>query len=279
MTCSQEPALGRVSDLGEPGRLTFIRAWPADDLAGLVLGYSGYDEVEALNLAHRMPASTFVPVIINFGPPFLIHPGGRPQEEAGRTTFAAGLIDRYTVVRSHGRSACMQVDFTPFGARAFLGLPMNEIADQVVDLRDLLGRAADDLTERLWLAPAWQDRFLLLDRFVRARLARGPAVSAPVRLAWHMLARSRGTVRIADVAAALDWSRKHLAQRFAAEIGHRPKAVARIMRVNHALHLGLSPAPDWADIALRAGYSDQAHLIREFRDMVGHTPGEIAAGR
>lgn len=276
MIRSLEPAIGQVSDLGEPGRWSFLRAWPANDLAGLVLGYEGYDEIEAQNFTHRMPAATFVPVIVNFGPPFLIHPGGRPEQEAGLGSFTAGLVDRFTVVRSRGRSSCMQVDFTPFGARAFLGLPMDEIADRVVDLSDLLGRAADDLAERLWLAGDWQRRFLLLDAFVRHRLATGPRVSGPVLHAWRLLARSRGTARIADIAAELDWSRKHLARRFAAEVGHRPKAVARIMRVTHAMDIGLAARPDWADIAVAAGFSDQAHMIREFRDLTGYTPGELA---
>jgi len=34
---------------------------------------------------------------------------------------------------------------------------------------------------------------------------------------------------------------------------------------------------DWADVALAGGYFDQAHLVHEFRDFSGLTPGEYAA--
>jgi AraC-like DNA-binding protein len=32
---------------------------------------------------------------------------------------------------------------------------------------------------------------------------------------------------------------------------------------------------DWARIARDAGYYDQAHLIRDFRELVGLTPGNF----
>ncbi len=35
-------------------------------------------------------------------------------------------------------------------------------------------------------------------------------------------------------------------------------------------------SPDWANVAASSGYYDQAHLIAEFRDLVGLTPTAFA---
>lgn len=54
------------------------------------------------------------------------------------------------------------------------------------------------------------------------------------------------------------------------------------MRLQRAVRLSAAAAPaarDWARIASAAGYYDQSHLIAEFRDLVGLTPGAFAAQR
>ncbi|MER9305685.1 AraC family transcriptional regulator [Mesorhizobium sp. M0293] len=45
---------------------------------------------------------------------------------------------------------------------------------------------------------------------------------------------------------------------------------------NRALGLSRQRTADWADIAADCGYSDQAHLVREFRGLAGETPTSLA---
>jgi transcriptional regulator GlxA family with amidase domain len=80
-------------------------------------------------------------------------------------------------------------------------------------------------------------------------------------------------VRIDDVARALGWSRRRLERTFARELGIRPKLFARIARLNAVL-AGLDAAEraSAVDVALAAGYFDQAHLLRDFRRLAGRTP-------
>jgi len=245
------------------------------DLAPCVLRWEGFRDLHARPFTHLMPADTFVPLILNFGDPYHIHAGHRPTDTGLHDTFVAGLTDRFTVVRSAGSIYCMQVDFTPLGARAFLHLPLNEIAGQVVSLQDLLGRAGRDLAERLAACGSWPDRFALLEHFIRHRVAEGPAPSALVGQAMRRIMTSSGRVRVGVLADSLDISREHLARRFAADVGISPKAFARIIRFRHAeesLRQGRAAA---VEIAIDAGYADQAHMSREVRRMSGLPPGDL----
>lgn len=101
----------------------------------------------------------------------------------------------------------------------------------------------------------------------------GPALAAPVRYAWDRL--SAGPVRVDALAGEIGWSRQHLNARFREQIGLNPRTVGRIARLNHVLALvNRVPSLSWAAVAHSGGYSDQAHLIREFRALTGCGPTE-----
>jgi transcriptional regulator GlxA family with amidase domain len=65
-------------------------------------------------------------------------------------------------------------------------------------------------------------------------------------------------------------SPRELQRGFRRHVGISPKRLARILRFQEALRLsGLVP---WVEVALRCGYFDQAHLVRDFRELAGETP-------
>ncbi|WP_281016303.1 MULTISPECIES: helix-turn-helix transcriptional regulator [unclassified Minwuia] len=245
------------------------------DLRPFLVRWAGFADMAAPPFTHRMPATTFLPLIINFADPYLIHAGHRPGAEAAHHTFTAGLIDRFTVVRSVGPVHCVQVDFTPAGARAFFRIPLTEITGQVVSLADLLGQDGRDIVERLALCGNWPERFRILEQFLRERILPGARQSAAVMQALRAIEASAGTARISRLAQELDISREHLTRRFSAEVGIAPKAYARIVRFENALQQLQDGSDNVAAIAHGTGYADQAHLTREFARMAGTTPGQV----
>ena len=79
---------------------------------------------------------------------------------------------------------------------------------------------------------------------------------------------------IGRLAAEVGWSHKHLITRFRQQVGLGPKTAARLIRFD-GVWRRLDQAgdrPDWGLVAAEAGYADQAHLVREFRQFTGTTP-------
>jgi AraC-like DNA-binding protein len=62
---------------------------------------------------------------------------------------------------------------------------------------------------------------------------------------------------------------------FTESIGIGPKDFARAARLQRAVRM-TKTSTDWGRIAADVGYYDQAHLIADFRDLVGLTPGAFA---
>ncbi|MEQ9815571.1 MAG: helix-turn-helix domain-containing protein [Azospirillaceae bacterium] len=269
------------ADLGLPRPdwpAEFVRWTPPPALVGLVIDMTGYRERAPCRIRQVESASLVVPLIFSFDEPFEIGLGREPGRQDRMPSFVAGLFGGPVLINSNGRSHCLQINFTPLGAHRFFGLPMREVADRMVPVADIDDRAVAELGARVEEAPDWPARFALAERFMVRRLGRSAPLSGAGR-AFASLLRSGGGARVATLAGELEWSRKHLASRFRDEIGLAPKAVARIVRFNRAQRLALrAAAVDWADIAVDAGYADQAHLIREFREFAGATPaGWLAA--
>ncbi|HEY0253844.1 MAG TPA: helix-turn-helix transcriptional regulator [Kofleriaceae bacterium] len=98
---------------------------------------------------------------------------------------------------------------------------------------------------------------------------------ASARLARHAIRLlEAGEPRVDHVAEELGVTARHLRRAFADNIGITPKDFARTVRLQRAVRSVGSR--DWGRIAMDAGYYDQAHLISEFRELVGLTPGAFA---
>lgn len=116
----------------------------------------------------------------------------------------------------------------------------------------------------------------LLDRTLAAWLARGQAPAPAIVRAWRRLRESGGQLRITDLAAEVGTSRRYLEMRFAEQIGLAPKSVARIARFHSAARLITTASRrDLSDLAFACGYSDHAHLDREFKEISGCAPTQF----
>ncbi len=149
-----------------------------------------------------------------------------------------------------------------------------------VSLGDALGHAGAALADELRDAPDWDGRFDVLERWLLRRLHDGPRVDPVVARAFGLLVASQGRIQIGRLCAELGVSPRHLTRRFSVQVGLAPKAVARQLRFA-AVRRSLEAPGDrsWTQIALAAGYFDQAHLVRDFRELAGLTPTEFVARR
>lgn len=253
-----------------------VRRAPSQLLTGIVTDLIGFRELVPAYGRQTATASLTVPLVISFGEPFAIGLSRAPGDNDRFASFASGLHAGPVVIDSFGKSCCIQVNFTPLGARRFFGIPMHELADRMVTLDEVLGPNGNALRERLGQETDWGRRLGLIERYIVERMSTSPAAATDVSWAMARIASSGGRFRVAAIASEIGCSRKHLAARFADQVGIGPKAVSRIVRFNRAERLSHEVERiGWADLAAECGYADQAHLVREFRDLAGATPAAL----
>ncbi|MEN8652140.1 helix-turn-helix domain-containing protein [Streptomyces sp. 21So2-11] len=182
--------------------------------------------------------------------------------------------------RLEGRGRVCGVQFRPGGFRPFLpGRPVSELTGRRVPLAEVFpGRSA--APPAILEPEAENARVAALDAFF---LALTPQPDPQAERAMDMADRIRKdrTIRRVDELAEASGLSVRSAQRlFAAYVGVSPKWVILRYRIHEALeHAETGAATDWAALAAELGYSDQAHLVRDFTARVGVPPTAYAQAR
>lgn len=221
---SGSPSSGGGSGADVPDEFVAGRPHPA--LAGVVGRYQGYGEYGATPVRRPQAPTGVCPLIIGFGGPLALDgPSGR----SAPTAFVAGLQDGPVMTSFTGHQRGVQVDLTPTGLWRLLRRPMSDLAGEAPALCDLAAPALAGLPERLADAPDWASRFAVVDAVLRGLLDGAPEPSPEVAYAWSALSR-RGDLRVADLAGATGWSRRHLLTRFREQVGVAPKQAGRVLR-------------------------------------------------
>ncbi|HEY6416211.1 MAG TPA: helix-turn-helix domain-containing protein [Acidimicrobiales bacterium] len=274
-------------------RVEYLCAAPSPQLAAFVDGYVGYRLGGFAPGLHRGLPSRHMTFIVSIGPSIDVVTQTDPRQAGASYGCVLGGMQASAAVISHtGYQEGVAVNLTPLGSRALFGIPARALWNTSVECTDVAGPAGRELWERLQGPAAWADRFAACDAVLTRIADRDLTVAPELRGAWQTLVRSGGTDPIGNLAAAVGWSRQHLARRFRDEFGFGPKLAARVVRFERARHMlqatlqpdphppprdgvGLRPTESFvtiAQVAAACGYYDQAHLDRDFADLAGCTP-------
>ena len=249
----------------------FAPARPPAALAGHVRRYLGFREFSATPLRRRQAPVGSCALILFFGSRMSMR-GTFGAVETG--SFVAGMGDSAVLTEFTGEQAGLQVDLTPLGLYTLLGGATGSLSNRVPSLDELDDHELAALPSRLADLPDWPTRIRHVNRFVARRVldvrARHP--DPEVHHAWSRLRATGGAVRVDELAAETGWSRRHLLTRFRDQVGLAPKATGRVLRFERASELVAAGTSSLADIAASCGFSDQPHLVREFRALAGVTP-------
>ena len=186
-------------------------------------------------------------------------------------TLVHGVVERVfrTTIGEHG--TVVGARFRPGGFTARFGRDAAALTGRVEPVDDDLFGAPIHLDDNVESAAAGLD----------AAIAVGtgeidPTYSALTALVDRMRDDDR-LHRVEQVMQLSPWSARTTQRVFRRYVGVPVKWVLCRYRLQQAaLEIESHPGVDFADLAVRLGWYDQAHFINDFRSMLGSTPGEYA---
>lgn len=204
----------------------------------------------------------------------LPHPNVHLIFENETATIAGVQTHKFSRV-IEGQSHVFGVKFRAGGFRPFCKFPVSRLADRVIPASSVFGEALKELEEVAYSSCGEAAKVRTANAFFHAHLPKPDPGTAFASQLVDCILHEPEIKTVEDLARRAAMSQRSLQRLFSEYVGASPKWVIRRYRLHELIEKFNSGGKlDWSQLALELGYFDQAHLINDFKSIVGYSPTE-----
>ena len=190
-----------------------------------------------------------------------------------QTTFS-GLRKSSRVINYAKNTSTLVVLFQECGAAAFFKEPLHELFETSIPLDCLIHPSEIIIIEeQLSSAQDNKQRIAIIEQFLTRRM-NAHKLDQLIAKAIEEIHSAKGFVKIRALADHLYISQDAFEKRFRKNVGTTPKQFSSIVRMSSIIRQGQNN-PKLLDILFEAGYYDQSHFNKDFKQFTGQTPTDF----
>jgi len=214
--------------------------------------------------------------IATSAPKLIFHYKGQFSEVAatGQLTrsFTSGIQGQsrtHTRFLSPENVGILGVEFFPYAIPTLFSIPASSLTNQYIDIASFCGSKGKELEERIFSATTDQERLRVVAGFLESLIKR--PVNPHIVNAVQNIDRLKGLIDMDTLLKNVPLSQRQFERLFRDVVGFSPKLYTRIARFEAAVN-DFRRNASFAEIALEAGYFDQAHFNHDFMEFTGLKP-------
>jgi len=174
-----------------------------------------------------------------------------------------GPCSRFLDIPVGNRVYTCGVRLRPGVLRLLARLPVFELTNEALPIEEVFAARGLRLLDQLGEPASWDQAPARMAEFLRRELAKHDSFRPlPIR-------RTRSVDALAEEVGC---ATRTLHYRVVQEVGFSPKLWLRIERLHRAIASSIARVGPWAEIATNCGFADQAHMVREFKALLGESP-------
>src|SRR5690606_33684839 len=164
--------------------------------------------------------------------------------------------------------------FRPGGLNRFLNIPVTELFDNGYSAREVIGKEIEELVDKSHDTTSLNELDTLVQSYFLKKLSKTKELlPIDVSLQYFLVNYNTDMGKVAGMACM---SIRNFERKCKERLGMSPKTYARIVRFHKAYQmLETRPITSWAELAYEAGYYDQTHFIKDFKEFAKLTPALI----
>lgn len=190
-------------------------------------------------------------------------------------SFFYGQPTRYKDLVTKGAFSFIVVVFQPYFLNLLLGVSAREIQNQMITVEDVIKNDLQPFQEKLFYKVDPKMIIHELNGYFTAFLSKkADSDHHLIRAAQQYILQHKGNISLTDLESFTGYSERQLERKFDHYIGISPKKYSNITRLHYFLSLMKSrnTNENMTGLSYHAGYADQSHLIKDFKNNTGLTP-------
>lgn len=210
---------------------------------------------------------------LNDQPQFIYDNETLKEIQACHNVWASGVRTEPISIPSGNESEMFVIAFKRGMAFPFFPMPLNEIADLVVDADLIWGNEFAFLRELIFQHRNLPKKFEVVEEHLLRKIRERSTADLCVEFAVSEIVAKPDQVTFKELTSKIGYSQKHFISLFKRQVGVSPKNYLKIMRFQKAVNeVELAREVDWTSISIDCGFYDQAHFINDFKVFSGFTP-------
>ena len=191
-------------------------------------------------------------------------------------SFICGQETVFSDVSSTGETEMIVVVFQPHTSKLFFNHPISLFRDLNISIIDTEDKELTELSNRIEDSMNNENCIKFIESFLLKKIIVNPSCYLPRLSEVIKSINSNPNISTKELADIACLSEKQFSRVFSDNVGLSPKEFSRIIRIQRALSiLQNSPSISFAQLAYDCGYTDQSHMIKEFKQFSGNTPKEF----
>lgn len=190
--------------------------------------------------------------------------------------FVIGQLTRPLEIESTGETGIFSVRFQPDGFLPFATIPIKEMENTAVPLEKLFGKNGKEIEEKILNAQFTSEKIQLIETFLLNRLTATETIDRIIKSTIETILTANGQLSVDELSKQTNINRRQMERKFSSAIGLSPKQLSKTIRLQATLKMLLNKNfTSLTALAHENEYYDQAHFIKDFKELTGFTPKEF----
>ena len=240
---------------------------PSEDIKPIIQGFwmvdsEGNNEVGQ----QKIIPDGYPEMIFHLGDPYRINISGNWEEQPRE--LIAGQIKNHFFLENTGVSEMFAIKFQPWALMDVFGLEMSAVTDKVIEIPSAIKEKLTFIKSVFKKDISFEEKSRSVESWFREREFSLNSHHKAVQY----IHKKNGIIQLDELTNISNSSERTLERYFKSYIGLSPKFYSRIIRFSSIFKLVQEEQIDWQDIVYRAGYYDQSHFIKNFKEFTGEDP-------